>query len=62
MVTENSSQLQLMVYSLGSAMALFVAIRVAIMLFVHIVKTVVVLAVVVVVYAIAKFLGDAMGL
>ena len=61
-VTDNSSQLELMVYSLGSALALIVAIRIAIKLFVYIVKTLVVVAVIGAVYTIAKLLADALGL
>jgi hypothetical protein len=61
-VTDNSSQLELMVYSFGSALALIVAIRIAIKLFVYIVKTLVVVAVIGAVYTIAKLLADALGL
>jgi hypothetical protein len=61
-VTDTSSQLELMVYSFGSALALIVAIRVAIKLFVYIVKTLVVVAVIGAVYTIAKLLADVLGL
>jgi hypothetical protein len=61
-VPENSSQIQLMVYSLGSALALIVAVRIAIRLFAYIVKTIVVLAAIGAVYAIAKLLADALGI
>ncbi|NMO53876.1 hypothetical protein HH310_22185 [Actinoplanes sp. TBRC 11911] len=59
---ENSSQIQLMVYSLGSALALIVGIRIAIKLFAYIVKTLVVLAVIGAAYALAKLLADLLGL
>jgi hypothetical protein len=61
-VTDNSSQIELMVYSFGSALALIVAIRIAIKLFVYIVKTLVVVAVIGAVYTIAKLLADVLGL
>jgi len=57
-VTANSSQIELMVYSLGSALALIVAVKIAIKLFVYIVKTAVVLAVIGAVWTIAKLLAD----
>jgi hypothetical protein len=60
-VTQNSSQIHLMVYSLGSALALIVAIKIAIKLFVYIVKTAVVLVVIAAVWTIAKLLADTLA-
>jgi hypothetical protein len=59
---ENSSQIHAMVYSLGSALALIVGIRIAIKLFAYIVRTLVVVAIIGVVYALAKLLADLLGL
>jgi hypothetical protein len=59
---ENSSQIHAMVYSLGSALALIVGIRIAIKLFAYIVKTLVVVAIIGAVYALARLLADLLGL
>jgi hypothetical protein len=61
-VPANSSQIHLMVYSLGSALALIVAVRIAIKLFAYIIKTLIVLAVVGAVWTLAKLLADVLGL
>jgi hypothetical protein len=59
---ENSAYIHAMVYSLGVALALIVGIRIVIKLFAYIVKTLVVMAVIGVVCALAKLLADLLGL